>query len=116
MKIHKGDTVVVLRGRDAGVTGKVIDVDQDNNKITVEGVNRVYKHVRPSQRNPQGGRLHKEMPIDASKVAVVCPKTGKPTRVGYRYLDDGTKERFAKKSGASLGSISPPRKRYANKG
>ncbi|MBX3417868.1 MAG: 50S ribosomal protein L24 [Pirellulaceae bacterium] len=113
MKIHKGDTVVVLRGRDAGVRGKVISVDQSSGRVLVEGVNKVYKHVRPSQRNPQGGRLHKEMPIDASKLMVVCPKTNKPTRVGYRYLEDGSKERFAKTSNTSLGVVSQPKKAYA---
>lgn len=111
MKIHKNDTVKVLRGKDAGVVGKVVAVDHETNKVVVEGVNRVYKHVRPSQRNPQGGRLHKEMPIDASKLAVVCPKTSQPTRVGYRMLEDGSKERFAKKSGVSLGIVSPPKAR-----
>ena len=115
MKIKTGDTVQVISGKDRGVTGKVLSVDQDSRKIVVEGVGRVYKHVKPSQRNPQGGRLHKEMPIHASKVMVICPKTNKPTRVGYRYLDDGTKERFARSSGATLGEVSPPRAAYAKK-
>ncbi len=113
MKIHKDDTVVVISGKDKSVTGKVLTVDHENQMLVVEGVNLAYKHVRPSQRNPQGGRLHKETPIRASKVMVVCPKTNKPTRVGYRFLDDGSKERFARISGASLGMISPPRKAHA---
>ena len=83
--------------------------------LVVEGVNLAYKHVKPSQKNPQGGRLHKETPIRACKVMVVCPKTNKPTRIGYRYLDDGTKERFARVSGASLGEISPAKASYAKK-
>jgi large subunit ribosomal protein L24 len=115
MKIHKGDTVKVLRGRDAGVQGKVVSVFHGTNRVLVEGVNKVYKHVRPSQKNPQGGRLHKEMPIDSSKLMVICPKTNKPTRVGYRYLEDGTKERFAKVSGVSLGTVSPAKVTYAKK-
>jgi large subunit ribosomal protein L24 len=115
MKIHKGDTVKVLHGKDAGVTGKVLAVDHDADKVTVEGVNRVYKHVRPSQKNPQGGRLQKEMPLQASNVMVVCPGTGKPTRVGFRYLPDGSKERFARKSGVSLGMVAPAKKQYAKK-
>ena len=115
MKIHVGDTVKVLRGRDIGQSGKVLSVDHTDNKALVEGINRVYKHVRPSQRNPQGGRLHKEMPINVSKLMLVCPKTGKATRVGYRYLDDGSKERFAKKSGVSLGVVAPAKKTYAKK-
>lgn len=115
MKIKTGDMVQVISGKDRGVTGKVLSVDQDARKVVVEGVSKVYKHVKPSQRNPQGGRLHKEMPIHASKVMVIDPKTNQPTRVGYRYLDDGTKERFARKSGTSLGEVSPPRNAYAKK-
>lgn len=115
MKIHAGDTVQVITGEDRGTRARVTRVNHENGRITVEGVNEVLKHVKKSQRNPQGGRLKLEMPIDASNVMVVCPKTNKPTRVGFRYLSDGTKERFAKVSGASLGAISPPRKAYATK-
>ncbi len=115
MKIHAGDTVQVITGADRGQTGKVVSVDHEKQKVLVEGVNMVYKHVRPSQRNPQGGRLHKEMPINACNVMVVCPKTNKPTRVGFRYLDDGSKERYAKVSGASLGIVSPKKAAYAKK-
>ncbi|HMO14230.1 MAG TPA: 50S ribosomal protein L24 [Pirellulaceae bacterium] len=115
MKIHAGDTVKVISGKDKSVTGKVMSVDHEKGRVVVEGVNLVYKHVRPSQRNPQGGRLHKEMPVPASKVMVVCPKTGKPTRVGFRYLKDGSKERYAIASGASLGVVSPPKKAKATK-
>jgi len=75
----------------------------------------VYKHVRRSQRNPQGGRLSKEMPIPVSNVMLICPQTNKRTRVGFRYTADGTKERYAKRSGASLGTLSPARKKYAQK-
>ncbi|MEM9410709.1 MAG: 50S ribosomal protein L24 [Planctomycetota bacterium] len=113
MKIREGDTVQVIRGKDKGVNGKIIAVDHEKDFVTVEGVNRVYKHVRPSQKNPQGGRLHKEMPIHASCVMVVCPKTNQPTKVGFRYLDDGSKERFARKSGQSLGVVSPAKTTYA---
>ena len=115
MKIKTGDMVQVIRGKDRGVTGKVLSVDHEKNKIIVEGVARVFRHVKPSQVNPQGGRVQKEMPIDASKAMVICPKTNKPTRVGYRYLKDGAKERFARISGASLGEISPARPAYAEK-
>ena len=73
----------------------------------------VYKHVKPSQRNPQGGRLHKEMPIHVSNVMAICPRTNKPTRIGFRFLDDGSKERYAKVSGETMGIISPPKKAYA---
>ncbi len=113
MKIHAGDNVKVICGNDSGSTGKVLKVNHENGRVTVEGLNMVYKHVKKSQRNPQGGRLRVEMPLDASNVMVLCPKTNKPSRVGFRYLDDGSKERFAKVSGLSLGPISPPRKAYA---
>jgi len=107
--------VEFITGVDRGQRGKVLAVDHEAGKVIVEGANRVYKHVRRSQKNPQGGRLSKEMPIQISKVMVVCPQTNKPTRIGYRYLDDGSKERFAKRSGASLGSVSPARPKYAKK-
>jgi large subunit ribosomal protein L24 len=113
MHIRANDVVEVMVGEDRGTRGKVLKVLPQEGKVIVEGVNRVFKHVRRSQRNPQGGRLQKEMPIDISNVMLICPQTNKPTRVGVRYLPDGSKERFAKRSGASLGTISPPRPRYA---
>jgi len=113
MLLRTEDQVIVITGADKGKSGKVLKVDRVKNKVVVEGVARVWKHVRKSQKNPQGGRLNKEMPIAASNVMMICPKTGKPTRVGVRYLADGSKERFAKKSGASLGKISPADPKYA---
>ena len=113
MKIHEGDMVQVIRGKDKGVSGKVIAVDHENEFVTIEGVNRVYKHVRPSQKNPQGGRLNKEMPVKACSVMALCPKTNKTTRIGFRFLKDGSKERFARRSGESLGIVSPPKAAYA---
>jgi large subunit ribosomal protein L24 len=113
MHIKKDDIVEVLTGEDKGKRGRVLSVDHDNNKILVEGVNKVYKHLKPSRRNQQGGRLSKEMPVDASNLALICPQTGRPTRVGLRYLPDGSKERFSKRSGASMGRVSKPRKAYA---
>ncbi len=115
MLIKVDDTVEVITGGDRGERGKVLSVDGQTGKIIVEGINRAYKHVRPSQKNPQGGRLSKEMPIQASNVMLVCPQTNKPTRVGVRYKDDGSKERYAKASGASLGEIAPRRESYAKK-
>lgn len=115
MLIRVDDQVAVIAGASKGMTGKVLKVDRENNKVIVEGVARVWKHVRRSQKNPQGGRLNVEMPIDASNVMVVCPKTGKPSRLGVRYLADGSKERYAKASGASLGQVAPPRAKYATK-
>lgn len=115
MHVKVDDNVEVIAGNYRGERGKVLSVDGQAGKVVMEGVNRVYKHVRRSQRNPQGGRLSKEMPIDASNVLVICPQTNKPTRVGYRYLDDGSKERFAKTSGASLGVVSPPKEAHAKR-
>jgi large subunit ribosomal protein L24 len=113
MHIKKDDIVEVLTGEDKGKRGRVLSVDAEANKVLVEGVNRVYKHMKPSRRNQQGGRLSKEMPMNASNVALICPQTGKPTRVGLRYLADGSKERFSKRSGAAMGKVSKPRKAYA---
>jgi len=90
-------------------------VDRAAGKIVVEGVNRVYKHVRRSQRNPQGGRLSKEMPIFACNAQLVCEACGAATRLGVRYLADGSKERFCKKCGAGNGQVAPAKARYAKK-
>jgi large subunit ribosomal protein L24 len=105
MLIRKGDVVRVVTGDDKGATGRVLRVLRDKNKLVVEGVNRVYRHLKPSRRNPQGGRLSKEMPVDVSNVMLIDPSSNKPTRIGLRTLADGSKERYAKKSGASLGRV-----------
>jgi large subunit ribosomal protein L24 len=104
-----------MAGDDLGERGKVKAIDHEAGKVTVEGVNRVYKHVRKSQRNPQGGRLSMEMPVQISNIAVVCSKCGKPSRTGSRYLANGAKERFCKKCGTGTGEISPPKAAYAKK-
>jgi len=103
--IRKGDVVMVITGEDKGRTGEVMRVYPKTDKVLVQGVNRVYRHLRPSRMHPQGGRIQKEMPIDISNVQPLDPKTNEPTRVGFRTTDDGGKERFAKKSGQSLGTI-----------
>lgn len=113
MFIKVNDVVVVLSGDDKGKRGKVVSIDRDKNKVVVQGVNLVYRHMKPSRRNQQGGRLSKEMAIDLAKVALIDPSTGKPTRLGVRYLPDGTKELYAKKSGAAIRVLSKPRKAYA---
>ncbi len=115
MWIKSNDTVKVITGEDRGTTGKVLRVNSKSGKVVVEGVNRVYKHVRRSQKNPQGGRLSKEMPVDASNVQLVCEKCGAAARVGVRFLADGAKERYCKKCGAANGQISPAKARYAKK-
>ena len=89
----------VISGEDRGTTGKVLRVVQGEGKVVVEGVNRVYKHVRRSQKNPQGGRLSKEMPVVGLQRAVGVRACGAATRVGMRTLPDGTKERYCKKCG-----------------
>jgi large subunit ribosomal protein L24 len=115
MRIKVDDLVKVRVGVDRGAQGRVLKIDHKAGKAIVEGLNKVWKHVKRSQKNPQGGRLNKEMPISASNVMLIDPSSGKPTRIGVRYLDDGSKERYAKKSGASLGKIAPSRAQYAKK-
>ena len=101
MKIKKGDRVQVLTGKDRGAEGLVIGVDPSKNKVLVEGVNVAKRHTKPTQTDQQGGIIEKIMPINASNVAVLCPKTGKPGRVGYRIEGD-KKVRFHKASGEEL--------------
>ena len=115
MFIRKDDVVEVVAGDDKGTRGKVLRVLRAKNQVVVEGVNRVYRHLKPSKRNPQGGRLSKEMPVDASNVMFVDPTRNVPTRVGVRYLPDGSKELYAKKSGTRLRLLSKPRAKYATK-
>lgn len=115
MHIKINDTVEVISGDDKGQTGKVLAVDHEAGKLVVEGVNRIYKHVRRSQRNPQGGRLSKEAALQISNVLLVCPKCGKASRTGARYKDDGSKTRYCKKCGGDIGEVAPPRPAYAKK-
>ena len=103
--VRKGDTVMVIAGDDKGKTGEVLRVDPKRRKVLVQGVNRVYRHLRPSRQHPQGGRIQKEMPIDISNVQPVDPKTKQPTRVGFSIGADGKKERIARKSGQTLGAV-----------
>lgn len=110
MHIRANDIVEVTSGEDRGLRGKVLKVLPDKGKVVVEGVNRVYKHMRRSQKNPQGGRLSKEMPIDVSNVTLLDPQTDKPTRVGVRVAKDGSRERYAKRSGAAMGTITATRR------
>jgi large subunit ribosomal protein L24 len=115
MWIKANDNVKVIVGEDRGTTGKVLRVNRKTGKLVVEGVNRVYKHVRRSQKNPQGGRLSKEMPIQACNVLLVCEACGAATRLGARYLDNGAKERYCKKCGAGNGQVAQAKARYAKK-
>jgi large subunit ribosomal protein L24 len=98
MKIRRGDNVVVISGRDKGQTGEVLRVDRERNRVLVQGVNMVKRHQRPTQTSP-GGINEFEAMLHVSNVAVVDPKTDKPTRIGFKTLDDGRKVRVAMRSG-----------------
>lgn len=99
LKIKKGDEVIVVTGRDRGKQGKVLRALPEENRVLVQGINVVKRHTKPSQADPQGGIKEKEAPIHVSNVALVDPKTSRPTRVGFRLLADGRKVRVAKRSG-----------------
>ena len=117
MHIKKDDLVEVIAGDDAerGRSHRVLRVLIAKNKVVVEGVNKVYKHVKPSNRNPQGGRLSKEMPFSVSNVLLYCPTCRRGRRIGRRYAADGHKERYCKKCGAGLGAITKkPNPKYAH--
>lgn len=100
-KIKKGDTVVVLTGKDKGKSGEVLRLDPRDNRAVVQGVNVVKRHQRPSMQS-QGGIEEKEAPVHVSNLAVSDPKDGKPTRVGFQTLDDGRKVRVARRSGETI--------------
>jgi len=98
LKIKKGDRVVVITGKDKGKTGDVIKVMLDENRVLVQGVNMMKRHQRQTQTE-QGGIVSKEAPIEVSNIAHLDPKDNKPTRIGFKTLEDGRKVRYAKKSG-----------------
>jgi len=98
-KIKKGDKVVILSGKDKGKRGEVTKSIPADGKVIVGGINMMTRHKKPSQQDPQGGLERIEAPMHVSKVAIEDPKTGKPTRVGFKVLEDGRKVRFAKRSG-----------------
>lgn len=101
MKIKEGDNVIILSGNDKGKTGEVLSVMPKIQRVVVKGVNIRKKHVKPRKANEEGGIIPSEFPIHISKVAVVCPKCGKATKVGYK-IEDGKKVRVCKKCGAKL--------------
>ena len=98
LKIRKGDTVTVVAGREKGRTGEVLRTVPGRRRVVVQGVNMVKRHTKPSPASP-GGVVEKEAAIDISNVALVDPGDGKPTRVGFRVLEDGRKVRYARRSG-----------------
>jgi large subunit ribosomal protein L24 len=104
LHVKKGDTVQIIAGDHKGATGKVLHVYPEKNTVVVQGQNIVKKHVRPSRRNPQGGRIGIEQPIHISKVLPVSPKSSKGSRVRYRQTDDGAKKRVTV-DGAELGTV-----------
>lgn len=97
--LKKGDTVLVLSGKDKDKKGRILVVMPKKERIIVEGVNIIKKHQKPSRKYPQGGIIEKEAPIHISKVLLICPKCDKPTRIGARFLEDGRKVRVCKKCG-----------------
>ena len=100
-KIRKGDRVIVLSGRDKGRTGEVIEVRPDEDRALVRGINMVKRHQKQTAQQ-EGGIISKEAPIHLSNIAIADPKSGKPTRVGFRIEADGRKVRIAKRSGAEI--------------
>lgn len=101
MHVKKGDKVVVISGKDKGKQGTILSAYPKQNRVLVEGINIVKKHSKPSQLNPQGGIISREAAIHVSNVMPLDPKSGKPTRVGYK-IENGKKVRVAKISGESL--------------
>ena len=102
MSIKKGDTVIVLSGKDKGKQGKVLVAMPADRKVIVEGINVVSRHTRPRKQGEEGGILKKEAPVYACKVQKVCPKCNKPTRPAHKMLADGKKVCVCKKCGAEI--------------
>jgi large subunit ribosomal protein L24 len=101
IRLKKGDLVIVRIGKDKGRTGKIVATHPSENKVTVEGINMVKRHMKPNREHPSGGIVDQEKPIWVSKVAVMDPGTKKPSRIGYQ-IKDGTKVRIYKKSGKEI--------------
>lgn len=102
MHVKKGDTVVVISGKDKGKKGKILQAIPKKDRVIVEGVNMVTKHQKPSAKVQQGGIVHQEGPIHVSNVMLWDAKAKAPTRVGYKVLDNGKKVRVSKKSGETI--------------
>jgi large subunit ribosomal protein L24 len=101
-RLRKGDNVIVISGKEKGKTGKVKSLLREEDKVIIEGINLVKRHLRPTPRNPNGGILEKEAPLHACKVMPVDPSTGKGTRVRIKVEESGKKVRVAVKSGTEL--------------
>jgi len=102
MKVRKGDRVKMLAGKDRGKEGTITKVFPEKNRVIVEGLNIVKKHQKATQQARQGGIIDREMPVNASNVAIISPADGKPTRIGYRFDDQGNKHRICKRTGSDL--------------
>ncbi len=102
LHVKKDDTVFVISGKDKGKKGRIIEAYPRENRVLVEGVNMVKKHAKPSQQNPQGGILTQEASIHVSNVMLIDPNSGKPTRIGYKVLENGEKIRVSVKSGEEI--------------
>ena len=102
MHVKRGDTVAVIAGKDKGKEGKVVAAMPEVNKVIVEGVAVAKKHQKARMQGQESGIINKEMPIDASNVMRVCPKCGKPARVGVKTFEDGSKAKYCKKCGETL--------------
>lgn len=103
-RLKKNDLVKVISGNAKGTTGKILFIDRKKGKVIVEGVNIIHRHTRPTQKNPQGGIIRREAPINITNVQLVCPKTNEPTRIGVEIVKDSTtgkskRMRTSKKSG-----------------
>jgi large subunit ribosomal protein L24 len=103
-RLKKNDEVIVIAGKSKGARGKILKVVQEGERVIVEGVNRVKRHTKPTQKMPQGGIIEKELPIHVSNVMPIDPKDGKPTRIRIGKDKDGNKIRVSARSGASLES------------
>jgi large subunit ribosomal protein L24 len=120
MNIRKDDQVEVIAGDDKGTpssrrVSKVLRVLPEKNKVVVEGINRVYKHLKPGAKNQQGGRLSKEMPISASNVMLYCPNCRRGVRIGHRFTESGQKQRYCKVCSTGLGNVGPAKPTHATK-
>lgn len=102
LHVRKGDEVVVISGKDRGKKGKILAAFPSEQRVLIEGINIVKRHTKPNAAYPQGGIVEKEAPVHVSNVMLIDPKTSEPTRVGKKILKDGTKVRYAKKSGEVL--------------
>ena len=102
LHVKRDDTVVILSGKDKGKKGKILETSPKEKKVIVEGANMVTKHVKPRRAGQPGGIIKAESALYASKVMLVCPSCGKPTRQGHKLLEDGTKQRTCKKCGATF--------------